>query len=780
MQKRARHDARVLVLAVLIGLGVLAIDTGIPLGVAAGVPHIVPVLVAMWLSRPKLILLVALISTAFVLAGWELSSVGGEYWTVAANRGLAVFAIWVIAMLGYQRNQAQRRLSEAYGRLEGLVQQRTTELEDVNVSLQRELAERKQIEVAMRRSESELRIITDNVPAFISYVGADHRYRFVNEKYVQAFGAPKDRIIGMHVSELLGDGAYQTIRPHFEKAFAGERAAFETQLPATLGNGTRWVSTSLIPDAGPGGRVEGLFALVIDITKTKQTEENHNKLLTLEKRHRAEAEQTKQQIFSIFERVTDAFVALDTDWRYTYVNEKAAQAFGRTPEDLMGKHIWTVFPEGVGQPFHRAYEKAMREQVFVQLEEWYEPWDRWFENRIYPAQDGISIFFQDVTKRVKSEQQLRLVKSAVEHAFDAVAITAVDADSQDPRIEYVNTAFSQMTGYPPDEAIGKTLKLLSGPKTDPTVFDRILSSRQQGRSFSSEMTGYRKDGSDFLVEWRKDPVRDASGRITHWVSILRDITQRVELEDRNRRHLEEAARISRVVSMGELASGLAHEINQPLTVVKTYNQTSLNMIQNGVWDKDRLATAMQESSQACDRACMIIHRLKSLVRKREPKRIETQLNDVVHNALSLILHHARHKSVDIRAELSAGLPLVMADKIQIEQVLHNFLSNGIEAMNGQAGADDDHHPPHEIVIRTRLVDEVGEIEVSVRDNGRGIETGQLEDLFRPLYTTKIDGVGVGLSISRSIIEAHRGRLWATANDTCGMTFSFTLPIENVC
>ena len=112
----------------------------------------------------------------------------------------------------------------------------------------------------------------------------------------------------------------------------------------------------------------------------------------------------RQQLGDVLERVSDALVALDKDWRYTYVNRQAAELFGRQPEDLLGHHIWTLFPEGVGQPFQLAYQRAMAEQVFIQIETYYEPWDRWFENRIYPSPDGLSIFFHEITDRKRAEQ----------------------------------------------------------------------------------------------------------------------------------------------------------------------------------------------------------------------------------------------------------------------------------------------------------------------------------------------------------------------------------------
>ena len=131
---------------------------------------------------------------------------------------------------------------------------------------------------------------------------------------------------------------------------------------------------------------------------------------------------TNQQIYKVLERITDAFVALDTNWCYTYVNKKAAKIFNRQREDLIGKHIWTEFPEGIGQPFYNAYHKAVKNQVVIHFEEYYKPWDRWFENHIYPSNDGLSIFFQDITDKKKAEQEQRQLEEQLRHAQKMEAI----------------------------------------------------------------------------------------------------------------------------------------------------------------------------------------------------------------------------------------------------------------------------------------------------------------------------------------------------------------------
>ncbi|HEY4485854.1 MAG TPA: PAS domain-containing protein, partial [Nitrospiria bacterium] len=156
----------------------------------------------------------------------------------------------------------------------------------------------------------------------------------------------------------------------------------------------------------------------------------------------------------ILERITDAFVALDANWRYTYVNRKAAEIFGRKPEDLIGKHIWTEFPEGVGQPFYHAYHKAMAEQVPIQIEEYYPPYDRWFENRIYPSPNGLSIYFQDITERKRAEEELRAsgqqLRSIIRNSPGAVYRCGY---APHWTIDYISDAITEISGYPASDFI---------------------------------------------------------------------------------------------------------------------------------------------------------------------------------------------------------------------------------------------------------------------------------------------------------------------------------------
>src|SRR5829696_2932227 len=157
-----------------------------------------------------------------------------------------------------------------------------------------------------------------------------------------------------------------------------------------------------------------------------------SKMATTDHSEQAQASGSATQPFAdVLERVSDGLVALDRDWRYTYVNSQAASLFGRRPEDLIGRHIWTEFPEGVGQPFHLAYERAMAEQVFIHVESCYEPWNRWFENRIFPSPDGLSIFFRDISQRKRAEEEAHASARLLKGQHDVLELIASGAPLPD-------------------------------------------------------------------------------------------------------------------------------------------------------------------------------------------------------------------------------------------------------------------------------------------------------------------------------------------------------------
>ncbi len=249
-----------------------------------------------------------------------------------------------------------------------------------------------------------------------------------------------------------------------------------------------------------------------------------------------------------------------------------------------------------------------------------------------------------------------------------------------------------------------------------------------------------------------------------------------EAEERLRRTQEEAremrerlAHVARISTLGEMATGIAHEINQPLAAVATYAQACGRMIRARTADDVELLQTLDRISHEALRAGAIINKLKDLVRRRESSQVPCDLNSLVRDVAGLASVDAQHNGLELRLSLADDLRPVVVDPVQIQQVVLNLVRNGIESMEGCSGE-------YVVMLRTRDAGEDG-VSCAVVDHGVGLDKEQEEELFAPFYSTKESGMGMGLSISRTIIQAHGGRLWFTPNPDCGTTFQFTLPVE---
>ncbi|MEX2142129.1 MAG: ATP-binding protein [Pirellulales bacterium] len=247
-----------------------------------------------------------------------------------------------------------------------------------------------------------------------------------------------------------------------------------------------------------------------------------------------------------------------------------------------------------------------------------------------------------------------------------------------------------------------------------------------------------------------------------------------QTEDQLHERLAQLAHVSRLTTMGELVSELAHELNQPLYAIANFSEACLNLARSSPTPQDNeLISWLEQICEQSHRAGEIIKRVYSFVRKAPAQARSVDINALVHECARLVQVNLRHQGVALRLELAEGLPEVSVDPVQIQQVLVNLMNNAMDAMSHLPRTD------REIMVRSRC-NETEAIEVSVTDRGRGAAEQNLERLFEPFFTTKAEGMGMGLSISRSIIEAHDGRLWAEpAADGRGLTFRFTLPLHNL-
>jgi two-component system sensor kinase FixL len=276
------------------------------------------------------------------------------------------------------------------------------------------------------------------------------------------------------------------------------------------------------------------------------------------------------------------------------------------------------------------------------------------------------------------------------------------------------------------------------------------------------VVGARRDGSTFPMELAVGEMLGKDGR--YFTGFIRDLTERQEAERRLQEMQSELVHVSRLTALGEMASALAHELNQPLSAISNYVTGSRQLLAREGSDPEKIRDALERASEQALRAGQIIRRLREFVARGETERQTERLPKLLEEASALALVGAREHGVRVRFDLDPAAELVVADKVQVQQVVLNLIRNALDAMEGSAR--------RELRIASHARGDMVEIEVA--DTGAGISDDVAQQLFHPFVTTKETGMGIGLSISRTIVEAHGGRITAERNEDCGATFRFTL------
>src|SRR5258707_6657603 len=368
----------------------------------------------------------------------------------------------------------------------------------------------------------------------------------------------------------------------------------------------------------------------------------------------------------------------------------------------------------------------------------------------------------DVTERRLAEQATRLLAAVVESSHDAIVSKDLDGT-----ISSWNKGAERLFGYAAEEAVGQNITLIIPPDRrdeERAIVERLTRAE---RVDHFETVRRRKDGSLLDVALTISPMKDAAGRIVGASKLARDITERKRAEEALRQAQADLAYMSRVTTMGELTASLAHEIKQPIAAAVTNAKTCLRWLGREQPDVAEAREAAARIIKDVNHASDIISSISLLFKKGGVQRGLVDVNELIREMIVLLHSEANRYSIAIRTELAEDLPKVMADRVQLQQVFMNLMLNGIDAMKETSGRS-------ELTIKSEAGD--GQLLISVSDTGVGLPQEQAEQIFKAFFTTKDNGTGMGLPISRSIIESHGGRLWATGNSGRGSTFQFTLPI----
>lgn len=372
-----------------------------------------------------------------------------------------------------------------------------------------------------------------------------------------------------------------------------------------------------------------------------------------------------------------------------------------------------------------------------------------------------------VQRRLAAEEALQN-EVAFRKAMEDSVQTGLRARALDGRVTYVNPAFCRMVGWPAEELVGRLppMPYWSEEHIEETrdMMDRILSGQAPREGF--EMSFRRRNGELFDALIHEAPLIDGHGTHTGWMSSVIDITERKRSADLTRQQEERLQASARLITMGEMASSLAHELNQPLSAIASYTAGCRNLIAEHAPLK-LIDEALAKCQQQAQRAGRIIRRIYEFARRHETKTETCDIAGLLTDMIVLVEVDARRRKTQVVTEIDPQLPIIRADPVLLGQALLNLMRNGIEAMAES--------PPDTrlLSIRARLVE--GQILITITDRGCGIPAEVATRLFEPFFTTKQEGLGVGLNICRSVVEAHRGRLWFEANPAGGTVFHLILP-----
>jgi two-component system sensor kinase FixL len=342
--------------------------------------------------------------------------------------------------------------------------------------------------------------------------------------------------------------------------------------------------------------------------------------------------------------------------------------------------------------------------------------------------------------------------------------------NHDDVITYWNRAATELYGWRPEQAIGRKAAELLHTEF-PAPYDDVMSELNRSGRWEGELVHTARDGRRLVVASRWALQRDGRGRPAAILETNNDITERRQVEDGLLRAQGELAHVARVATLGELTASIAHEVNQPLAAVVTNGEACLRWLGRAVPDIGQARSSVEHMIRNGQRASEVVRRLRALSRKSDPSYAPLSVVDVVNDVALLIGRELQSHRATLSVNATDDLPLVQGDRVQLQQVVMNLLMNGIQAMDGAGDR------PRRLAVEVgRSAEEPRSVVLTVSDAGPGIDPANLDRLFAAFFTTRRDGMGMGLSISRSIIEAHGGRIWAANRPEGGARFHVSLPI----
>lgn len=692
---------------------------------------------------------------------------------LSAREVPTVFAFVMCAvaaeLLSGQRHRAQRALKAAGERLELAVKVRTEELRRANEELRREAAERERVEKALRVSDARWRAVFETSSVGIATSDTRGRILTANPAFQQIVGYSQAELQDLELQNLYHADESALTQALRADLTAGQRPAYQAERRLIRKDGdVIWVSANESYVSTTEGGQPFFASIIVDVTERKRTELERRRLALL------------------VEQAADLMAIADVSGGTPiYLNKAGLKmvGFDSWEEAKVRRGIHYVFPED--RPF-------INDVVWPTVMEW-GSWSGELRFRHFKTGQSIPVLYsafliddpetgqaanvgnvcRDITERKHAEQALRTSEERWRSIFEnaGAGITTVDCKS---RYTSANRAFQQMIGYTLEEILRLSPLDLVHQDDRPRLAELIeglLSGRS--RSLQIETRFRRKDGE---IIWISASCSHAPETDTV-PAIIVDITERVRAEaqarENERRYREVQMGLehaNRVATVGHLTASIAHEVNQPIAATVANAQAALSWLDGRPPDLEEVREALAHIAKNGIRAGEVIGRIRELIKKAPPRKDSFDINATIREVIALTRGETLKNRVSVQTQLAAGLPPIEGDQIQLQQVILNLIMNAVEAMGEMNDGQ------RELLINSGKNDSGGVL-VAVRDSGPGLTPIVVEHLFESFYTTKHGGMGLGLSICRSIVEAHGGRLWAEANTPGGAAFLFTVPAQ---
>jgi two-component system sensor kinase FixL len=487
-------------------------------------------------------------------------------------------------------------------------------------------------------------------------------------------------------------------------------------------------------------------------------------------------DQATRVLAAIAETSQDAIVTKTVEGFVTSWNKSAEHIFGYTADEMIGQPISVLAPPkrademlhilariGRGERIERSETERRRKDgrvIYVSL-------------TVSPIRDeagrvtGALKIARDITDAKLAEAALLEREVHLRSILDTVPDGMIVIDDRGI-IQSISVTAERMFGFAASEVRGRNVSMLMPSphreNHDGYIARYLSTGEKRIIGLGRVVTGRRKDGGTFPIELAVGEVRGEGRRL--FTGFIRDLTERQHSRRRLQELQSELSHVSRLTEMGQMASALAHEINQPLTAATNYLQAAhLSLARGDSVAIERTANLIGNTSAQVTRATQIIRQLRDFLRKGETEQGAEDIGKVIEEAIALALIGAKERGVRVHVRIASQIPPVLVDKVQIQQVVVNLIRNAIEAMEGSERC--------ELTISAAMVED-GMAKISVGDTGPGIAPEVADRLFQPFVTTKTQGMGIGLSICRSIIEAHSGKLWVEPNPEGGAIFHFTV------